>query len=196
MASIYKDGIMDRDQRSLGRYAKPSGVFVGHTQGITFITSKQDGRYCLSNAKDQTMKMWDIRKMSTDPEEWRQDYRLDFDYRMERYPLKKPRTHPYDQSVLTMMGHSVLRTLIRCHFSPCQFGNRRYAYTGSADGHVYIYDTQHQGQLIKKLSIASALDHLSSPLETRRRPYFSYFDTGHVTRDVSWHPYFPLMVNE
>lgn len=26
--------------------------------------------------------------------------------------------HPYDQSVATYKGHSVLRTLIRCYFSP------------------------------------------------------------------------------
>lgn len=37
------------------------GVFTGHTEGLTYVDSKGDGRYVLSNAKDQTMKLWDIR---------------------------------------------------------------------------------------------------------------------------------------
>ncbi len=48
------------DRRSM-RSGKESGVLVGHTEGITYVTAKGDGRYCLSNSKDQTMKLWDIR---------------------------------------------------------------------------------------------------------------------------------------
>ena len=36
---------------------------VGHTQGLTHLDSKGDGRYVLSNCKDQTAKVWDVRKM-------------------------------------------------------------------------------------------------------------------------------------
>jgi WD repeat-containing protein 23 len=39
----------------------PVGTFPGHLEGITFIDSKGDGRYCVSNGKDQTAKLWDIR---------------------------------------------------------------------------------------------------------------------------------------
>lgn len=38
-----------------------SGVFTGHTEGITFVHSKGDARYVLSNGKDQKMKLWDLR---------------------------------------------------------------------------------------------------------------------------------------
>lgn len=43
----------------------------------------------------------------------------DWDYRWMEYPPQaKELRHPGDHSVATYRGHSVLRTLIRCHFSP------------------------------------------------------------------------------
>lgn len=50
------------DRRSM-RGRTPSGVLVGHTEGITFVAPKGDGRYVVSNGKDQTAKLWDLRKM-------------------------------------------------------------------------------------------------------------------------------------
>ena len=44
------------DRRSLGdagRHTKPSGILVGHTEGITYVDPKGDGRFVLSNGKDQ-----------------------------------------------------------------------------------------------------------------------------------------------
>ena len=40
----------------------PIGCFVGHTQGITSLSSRGDGRHILTNSKDQTAKIWDIRR--------------------------------------------------------------------------------------------------------------------------------------
>lgn len=54
------------DRRSLSSM-RPAGMFLGHTEGLTYIDSKGDGRYVISNGKDQTCKLWDLRKMvSTD----------------------------------------------------------------------------------------------------------------------------------
>jgi len=54
------------DRRSLASL-RPAGMFLGHTEGLTYIDSKGDGRYVISNGKDQTCKLWDLRKMiSTD----------------------------------------------------------------------------------------------------------------------------------
>lgn len=38
---------------------------TGHLEGITFIDSKGDGRYFISNGKDQAIKLWDIRRMTS-----------------------------------------------------------------------------------------------------------------------------------
>lgn len=43
----------------------------------------------------------------------------EWDYRWMDYPPQaKDLKHPSDQSIFTYRGHSVLRTLIRCYFSP------------------------------------------------------------------------------
>ena len=52
-----------RDRRSLGGTSKPSGVLIGHTEGITYVSAKGDGRYVISNGKDQILRLWDLRMM-------------------------------------------------------------------------------------------------------------------------------------
>lgn len=42
----------------------PPGVLVGHTEGLTHLHSRNDGRVVLSNAKDQCAKIWDLRAMA------------------------------------------------------------------------------------------------------------------------------------
>lgn len=54
------------DRRCLVTTGQASGVLVGHLEGITFIDSRGDGRYLISNGKDQAIKLWDIRKMASD----------------------------------------------------------------------------------------------------------------------------------
>ena len=96
-----------------------------------------DGRYVVSNGKDQTCKLWDLRKMVSSE-------RFDtmtpkycgspsFDYRSGVVPKPRYSKHPHDQSVMTFSGHTVLSTLIRCHFSPAEQNGQRYVYSGSAD---------------------------------------------------------------
>ena len=57
-----------RDRRSLGSSQKPSGVLIGHTEGLTNVSAKGDGRYVISNGKDQALRLWDLRKMRTNAE--------------------------------------------------------------------------------------------------------------------------------
>lgn len=76
----------ERDRRSLGASQKPSGVLVGHTEGITNVSAKGDGRYIISNGKDQALRLWDLRKMCSsedfDRNVGNRDYRLRaYDYR-------------------------------------------------------------------------------------------------------------------
>jgi DDB1- and CUL4-associated factor 11 len=63
-----------------------------------------------------------------------------FDYRWMDYTYKVHPNHPMDNSVMTFRGHTVLQTLIRCHFSPLETTGQRYLYSGSGDGSVYIFD--------------------------------------------------------
>lgn len=77
---------ISRDRRSLGSSQKPSGVLVGHTEGITYVSAKGDGRYVISNGKDQSMRLWDLRNMCSsedfDSEVGQNRYSIrHFDYR-------------------------------------------------------------------------------------------------------------------
>lgn len=184
------------DRRSMGD-GREAGVFMGHTEGLTYVDSKGDGRYVLSNGKDQTMKLWDLRKMMTtanfdniDP----RDFTTGFDYRFETYPDNFYEPHPYDYSVVTFRGHSVLKTLIRCHFSPPGSTNSRYVYSGSEDGKVYVYNMD--------ATLAGTIDVGMATLNSRPREpdvfATAYEMSGEMlwrtcVRDASWHPNAPVL---
>ncbi|CAL4963583.1 unnamed protein product [Urochloa decumbens] len=150
---------------------KPVGVLTGHLDGITFVDSRGDGHYFISNCKDQTIKLWDLRKMSSTTKDCTPKA-YEWDYRWMTYPSEaRYLKHPYDQSLATFRGHSVLRTLIRCYFSPMHSTSQRYIYTGSSDQCVYIYDVA-TGKVVEKLRWH-----------------------GSIIRDCSWHPYLPTLVS-
>ncbi|RLN65126.1 hypothetical protein BBP00_00003026 [Phytophthora kernoviae] len=156
---------------------KPQGVFPGHADGISHISSRDDGYYFISNSKDQTTKLWDIRKcFSSDDYDDLMPFRKPYswDYRYQAYPgrNKRPVEHPDDTSVMTYRGHMVIETLIRCYFSPLHSTAQKYIYTGSADGRVYVYDSI-TGDLVE---------------------IFAMKHNG-ITRDVRWHPFEPTIVS-
>ncbi|XVF62704.1 hypothetical protein PTKIN_Ptkin09bG0029400 [Pterospermum kingtungense] len=159
------------DRRCFVTKGKAAGVLMGHLEGITFIDSHVDGRYFISNGKDQTTKLWDIRKMSSNAKYTPRLRDPSWDYRWMDYP-NHARTlkHPRDQSLATYKGHSVLRTLIRCYFSPAYSTGQKYIYTGSSDGSLYIYD------LVSGAQVATCHHH-ESPV-----------------RDCSWHPFYPMII--
>uniref|UniRef100_T1JBZ6 Uncharacterized protein n=1 Tax=Strigamia maritima TaxID=126957 RepID=T1JBZ6_STRMM len=150
---------------------KPVGILAGHRDGITFVDSKNDGRHLITNCKDQTIKLWDMRVFSpTDGQEStrRSVTSQHWDYRWQSVPKKlfqNKKKLAGDTSLMTYCGHSVLQTLIRCHFSPEFTTGQRYIYTGCANGKIIIYDL-----LTGKIECVLS---------------------GHrgCVRDVSWHPY-------
>ena len=133
---------MCRDRRSLGSNPQPSGVFIGHTEGITNVSAKGDGRYVISNGKDQALRLWDLRKMRSNSDYEsvkRKFYGLEgFDYRYRDTRKQRREAHPKNCSIMTYRGHSVMRTLIRCHFSPAESTGGSYIYSGSSDGRVFV----------------------------------------------------------
>lgn len=182
------------DRRSMND-SREAGAFVGHTEGLTYIDSKGDGRYILSNGKDQSMKLWDLRMaMSTarfekiDPME----YSSGFDYRWATYDEDSYEPHPHDNSLVTFRGHSVLRTLIRCHFSPPGSTNSRYVYSGSEDGKVYVYNLD--ATLAGKIDVYAGTKHSYS-----HGYHYDPNDPTHwrtCVRDASWHPNAPVMASK
>ncbi|XP_006102323.1 DDB1- and CUL4-associated factor 11 isoform X1 [Myotis lucifugus] len=149
---------------------KPVGALAGHQDGITFIDSKGDARYLISNSKDQTIKLWDIRRFSSREgmEASRQAAtQQNWDYRWQQVPKKAWRKLklPGDSSLMTYRGHGVLHTLIRCRFSPTHSTGQQFIYSGCSTGKVVVYDLL-SGHIVKKLTSHKA-----------------------CVRDVSWHPF-------
>uniref|UniRef100_A0A8D8UZK1 DDB1- and CUL4-associated factor 11 n=1 Tax=Cacopsylla melanoneura TaxID=428564 RepID=A0A8D8UZK1_9HEMI len=78
------------DRRTLNESsAKPVGVLAGHRDGITFIDPKGDSRHLISNSKDQTIKLWDVRMFSNKTAQ-RNTFRAvceqNWDYRRDSVP--------------------------------------------------------------------------------------------------------------
>ncbi|GER30184.1 transducin family protein / WD-40 repeat family protein [Striga asiatica] len=160
------------DRRCFASRGQAAGVLIGHLEGITFINSRGDGRYLISNGKDQALKLWDIRKMSSNVNYTPRRRYEEWDYRWMEYPQQaKNLRHHADLSLATYRGHSVLRTLVRCYFSPAYSTGQKYIYTGSADSSVYVYDVLSGDQVAK-------LDYHED-----------------VVRDCNWHPHFPMIVS-
>ncbi|KAI4528778.1 WD40 repeat-like protein [Schizophyllum commune Loenen D] len=182
------------DRRSLGLSSKPSGVLVGHTEGITNVSAKGDGRYIISNGKDQALRLWDLRKMHTSDEFdtfKHKNYSTGWDYRYAQYPRPKYSKHPRDCSVMTFHGHSVVRTLIRCYFSPAETTGQQYIYSGSADGRIHIWSLD--GQIVQILDRGLTLPMSYDPSEREPPPRTHRLPC--IVRDVSWHSQEPILMS-
>ncbi|KAG7271367.1 hypothetical protein CRUP_009389 [Coryphaenoides rupestris] len=131
---------------------QPVGQLAGHRDGVTFIDSKGDARYLISNSKDQSIKLWDVRKFS--PKEGLAAALLavtqqNWDYRWQQVPQRALKSHRLtgDTSVMTYRGHGVLHTLIRCRFSPEFTTGQRYIYSGCSTGKIIVLPTPVGGGL-------------------------------------------------
>lgn len=189
------------DRRSMGD-GREAGVFLGHTEGLTYVDSKGDGRYVLSNGKDQTAKLWDLRKMMSKEKADQIDpsaYTTGFEYRSNAYNPNNYRPHPHDCSLVTFRGHKVLKTLIRCHFSPPGSTDSRYVYSGSYDGSVYVWNLD--ATLAGKVNVLKATRN-SRPrdpdLLAETYDYWGRNGGSWMTcvRDASWHPYAPMIAGK
>lgn len=144
------------------------GKLVGHYDGVTYIDSRNDGRYIISNSKDQSIKLWDLRQMAPQSVRDRTFQHRNWDYRWDEVPRRffnsvKPLQG--DTSIMTYRGHKVQKSLIRAKFSPAQTTGQRYIYTGCGTGRLIIYD-------VLTGAIVEAIE-------------------GHhdIVRDVAWHPH-------
>ncbi|GMK58776.1 hypothetical protein CspeluHIS016_0602180 [Cutaneotrichosporon spelunceum] len=192
------------DRRSLSS-STPSGVLAGATEGITYTSPKGDGRYVVANSKDQAARLYDLRKMRSwhefenEPDAVSAYGQSHFDYRGDRYLKPERLAHPRDCSVMTYRGHSVLRTLIRCHFSPAESTGQAYIYSGSADGMIHIWSLD--GRVVQVLNRAESVPLRSprggfnDPSAPSRTPGPHPFGRGWVVRDVAWHAREPTLMS-
>lgn len=167
------------DRRDLSREI-PVSIFVGHLDGISYLDPMESGDYFLSNSKDQSIKVWDVR-LGSEPNAAIPPPQTSWDYRTGEEGLSETEKelisgkfrHRDDNCVLNLRGHSVYRTLIRARFSPAKTTGERYIYCGSGTYpfSVYIYDVT-TGKMIKECKGHHAL-----------------------VRDVSWNPNFPRIVS-
>ncbi|KAM8985891.1 DDB1- and CUL4-associated factor 11 [Ara ararauna] len=159
------------DRRCLGQdRARPVGLLTGHRDGITFLHPRGDGRYVVSNSKDQTAKLWDLRRPAGPgglEATRRAVARQSWDYRWQRAPRRALTSPPLpgDTSLMTFRGHVVLNTLLRCRLAPPPGdGGGQYLSAGCATGAVIVYDVL-TGRPVRRLTNHSG-----------------------CVRDVSWHP--------
>eukprot|EP00288_Rhodomonas_lens_P017730 CAMPEP_0177712000 /NCGR_PEP_ID=MMETSP0484_2-20121128/12165_1 /TAXON_ID=354590 /ORGANISM="Rhodomonas lens, Strain RHODO" /LENGTH=619 /DNA_ID=CAMNT_0019223779 /DNA_START=176 /DNA_END=2032 /DNA_ORIENTATION=+ len=98
------------------------GQLVGHASGVTCVAAKQDGVSLLSNGKDGRLLLWDLRRGEA--------------MGADGY-VKKGAT-----PLVTMQGlHQVEHTLVQCGFSSHVGTHNRFAWSGSADGALAVYDS-------------------------------------------------------
>ncbi|WWC90218.1 uncharacterized protein L201_005151 [Kwoniella dendrophila CBS 6074] len=200
------------DRRSLSS-STPSGILVGATEGITYTSPKGDGRYIIVNSKDQAARLYDLRKMApsnlfdNEPDAVAKYGQPRFDYRSMQYPRPRMLAHPKDCSIMTFRGHSVLRTLIRCHFSPRESTGQSYIYSGSADGLIHIWSLD--GRVVQVLNRAESLplkqngvysdpsisDPIINSTSSRGNQSYETYGMGYTVRDVAWHGYEPTLMS-
>ncbi|XP_074325041.1 LEC14B homolog [Apium graveolens] len=172
-----EEGLCKVWDRRILTYEQASGILVGHVDGVSFIDSRGDSCHLISNARDHSIKLWDIRKMSSNITENAYKKRkiplcdIHKVHRSSQGRIMRNFRHPYDISLATYRGHEVYGVPIRCYFSPEKSTGQKYIYTGSSDGSVYIYDLLTGAQVAR-------LNHGRG-----------------IVRDCSWHPYFPSLVN-
>src|SRR5271155_3887894 len=124
------------------------------------------------------------------------------------YPGPTRARHPNDCSVTTYSGHRVLKTLIRCHFSPPSSTGQQYLYSGSEDGRIHIWNLD--GSIARVIDVGASLTKsYERPRREDRAGGLGFHSLGMgmmrgrggrsevsaVVRDVSWHPYEGVLVS-
>ena len=191
---------------------------MGHTEGVCHVDSRDDGRHLLSNGKDQTVRVWDLRRAWSNEDAaawcrrrpipvWSWDYRFTaypasgWDFDMARFAGTVDETTKFraKRALQTLRGHRVDQTLIRAYFSPLATTGGRYVYSGSADGSVCFWDLQ-TGELVAKTTGTDCAHSVIGPaLRRHRRGEYPANEAalrrGALVRDCAWHPVKPRLVS-
>lgn len=173
------------DTRSNGN--GPVQVLVGHQAGIMYLEGYSNENYIISNSKDQTIKLWDLRLLSTAANNATNPSSFDYK-RPSSNPSKKRKGK--DSSLMTYRGHTVSQERIKCHFSPSATTGGQYIYSGSEDDRIYIWDID--GSLLSVLHDTQKDPRVKDPSAIPGSTP-SIFNPSCVIRDVNWHPQMPAL---
>ena len=98
---------------------------------------------------------------------------------------------------MTFRGHRVLKTLIRCHFSPPGSTDGRYIYSGSHDGKIYIWNLDGTNAS-QPINVLASTKNSRPASDERFVDRYDYYGRGGewrtIVRDCSWHPSAPVIV--
>lgn len=165
----------------------PVQFLAGHSSGITYAEGNSSGTYVLSNSKDQTVKLWDLRNVTTTSEDAVSP--IDFDYRVSEFPFESTTTRK-DASLTTYRGHCVYDTLIRCHFSPVETTGEQYIYAGSCNNKGYIWSID--GSLVSTVDGIKCDERVNNPEAEEPLINDGYYSRV-IIRDLNWHPQKPAI---
>ena len=202
--------VFDRRAARGSGAAAAASVLVGHRAGITCVAARGDNRYIASNGKDQTCRIFDIRKAvparDWDAESFNLAYAFDYRWREPRLAMFNS-AQAGDASVATLRGHVVLRTLIRAAWSPLASTGGRFIASGSAEGGVHLWDLldvcggdpnsiEAKQHLPTSASESTINRPTSGPFSGLPHTVIRFSDDRvDLVRDVSWHPRLPLLAS-
>ena len=90
----------------------------------------------------------------------------------------------------------MLKTLIRCHFSPPGSTDGRYIYSGSHDGKIYIWNLDGT-RASEPINVLAATKNSRPVADEQYVDRYDYYGRGGVwktiVRDCSWHPSAPVI---
>lgn len=151
---------------------KEVGVFNGHLDGITYIDSKNDTRYIISNSKDQTIKLWDMRSFSSatpttsSSTRRRTRYYNRWDYRWDNVPRECMRKKVTCERDLSLIDYNIFLVPITVYTDQVSLPD---------DSSIMTY----RGHRVKKTLIRAKF----SPLETTGQRYiYTGCATGRLIR--------------
>ena len=148
------------DRRLLSSsFIKPSLEFKGHHTYLCGLSARGDGRHLISMSEDATVRLWDMRRPSSQTSQ--------HDVSIMTYGEKHPEN---SRVVCDFCGVSAALTTGLCGFSPLHTTGQRFIYAESGVGSCAIYDL-----LTGKVEREFMCGKVTECCET--------------VRDISWHPY-------
>ena len=153
---------------------KPNLEFRGHRKYVHGMSARGNGRYLISLSEDCTVKLWDMRKPSS---------QTSGPPTLESYHAAPRPIH--DVSIMTYSCETGEKIAGRCGFSPLHTTGQRFIYTESGLDSCAIYDILTGAMVRELVCIGYRYDHYK---DISWHPYIDNFMTvtGHSDSVFLW----------